>query len=218
MKKAIVLGASGFIGSYLLEDLLASPHYSEVIVVVRKSLNIQHAKLRVLIGDLNTISSLKKELFADEIFIALGTTKKQTPNEDEYYKIDHDYPVLAAKIAKENGAKAVFLVSAVGADAGSSVFYIRTKGLAERDIIALQFEHTHIFRPSMLMGDRKEHRPMEKAFMGLFSFLNPMLVGRASHYRGIDGKDVARAMVNAAKNQTEKVKIYHWEEMYSLLS
>src|SRR6476660_5439007 len=99
MKKAIVFGATGFIGSQLLRDLLDSPDYAEIIVVVRKQLAFRHPKLTVLIGDLASLPALKPQLVADEIFIALGTTRKHTPDEAEYYKIDHDYPVLAARIA-----------------------------------------------------------------------------------------------------------------------
>lgn len=217
MKKAILVGSSGFVGSFLLNELLNNPDYEQVTVVVRKDLNINHPKLKTLIGDYNSVSGLKGNLVADEIFITLGTTKKNTPDPGEYYHVDHDYPVLAAKLARENGAKSVFLLTAVGANANSSIFYVKTKGEAERDILALKFDHTHIFRPSMLMGNRKENRPMEKVFIRIWSILNPVFIGRFNRNKGIKGQDVARAMNNAAKNQTEKVKIYHWKEMTDLL-
>ncbi|WP_316803169.1 oxidoreductase [Pedobacter nototheniae] len=216
MKKAIIFGASGFIGSYLLTELLNNPDYEQVTVVVRKDLNLINPKLKTLIGDLNSLPELKESIIANEIYIALGTTKKNVPNEADYYKIDHDYPVLAAKLAKENGAKSVFVVTAVGANAHSNIFYIKTKGQVELDIIALDFDHTHIFRPSMLMGNRTENRPMEKVFMGIWSVINPILFGSLKKYKGINGSEVAKAMINAAKNETEKVKIYHWQEMTDL--
>src|ERR1022692_916405 len=162
MKKAVLFGASGFIGSFLLEELLNNTEYEQVTIVVRKPLNLNHPKLKTLIGDYSSLPGLKEHIVADEIFIALGTTLKNTPDKAEYYQTDHDYPVLAAKIAKEKGAKSVFVLSAVGANANSTIFYVKTKGETERDIIALDFEHTHIFRPSMLMGNRKENRPLEK--------------------------------------------------------
>jgi uncharacterized protein YbjT (DUF2867 family) len=217
MKKALLFGASGFIDSYLIDDLLNSPDYELVTIVVRKSLNKNHPKLRELIGDYNSLQSLKSSLVADDVFIALGTTKKNTPDQKEHYQVDHDYPVLAAKLAKENGAKSVFIVTAVGANAKSGIFYTRTKGEVERDVIALGLEHTHIFRPSMIMGNRKEKRSMEKLLINVFSLINPLLFGGAKKYRGIDGRDVAKAMMNAAKKDSEKVKIYHWQEMQELL-
>ena len=213
MKKAILFGASGFIGGYLLDELLNDGEYEKVVIVVRKDLQVRHPKLETILGDYHSLPGLKGNLVADEIFIALGTTQKNTPDQHEYYQIDHDYPVLAAKIAKENGAKSVFVVTAVGANANSRIFYVRTKGEIERDIIALDFEHTHIFRPSMLMGSRKEHRPSEKALIRIWSVINRIFIGKLNRYRGIDGAAVAKDMINAAKNQSEKVKIYQWKEM-----
>jgi uncharacterized protein YbjT (DUF2867 family) len=148
----------------------------------------------------------------------LEPPKKNTPNKDEYYQIDHDYPVLAAKIAKENGVKSIFIVTAVGANANSRISYVKTKGQIERDIISLDFQHTHIFRPSMIMGTRKEKRQTEKSIIKLWSAINPILIGKyLNKYKGIDGKNIAKAMNNSAKNQFEKVKIYQWKEMNNLL-
>lgn len=218
MKKAILFGATGFIGSSLLEELLRSPDYDQVTTVVRKKIETEHVKHKMLIGDLQSLPDIKDQIQGDDVFIALGTTQKKTPRQDEYYKIDHDYPVLAAKIAKENGAKSVLLVTSVGANANSNTFYLRTKGESERDILALSFEHTHIFRPSILLGQREESRPMEKFYIHLWSILDPIFVGPLNRYRGIAGKDVAKAMVNAARRPSEKIAIHHWQEMQALLS
>ncbi|WP_130856943.1 NAD(P)H-binding protein [Olivibacter jilunii] len=218
MKKAVVFGATGLIGSYLLKELLNSTDYEVVTVVVRRKLTIHHPKLKLLIGDYHSLPSLKEDIKADEVYITLGTTKNKTPDQRVYYEIDHDYPVLAAKIAKEQGATAVFLVTAVGANPSSGVFYLRTKGEVERDLTAQGFDHTHIFRPSMLMGNRDENRPLEKFFMAIWWFIGPLLIGKGlEKYRGIAGERVANAMIKAAQNQNEKVKIYHWREMQDLL-
>lgn len=215
MKKALLFGASGMVGSYLLEYLLQNPAYEKVTIVVRKDIGIKHPNLTTLIGDLNNLPSLKDKIQADDVFISLGTTKAKTPDEKEYYKIDHDYPVEAARIAKEQGATAVFLVSAVGPDANSGMFYIRTKGETERDVLALDYAHTHIFRPSMIMGNRQEKRSMEKVFIALFALINPLLFN--SRFRGIQAGDIARAMNNAAQKPAGKVQVYHWKEMKKAL-
>jgi uncharacterized protein YbjT (DUF2867 family) len=218
MKRAIVFGSSGFVGSHLLSELLNSSDYGQVTAVARKSLNITHPRLRTVIADYNSLAGVKSEIAADEVFIALGTTKANSPNEAEYYQVDHDYPVLAAQIAKERGANSVFLVTAVGANPKSKFFYVRTKGETERDVIALDFEHTHIFRPSMIMGNRKEKRSLlEAALVRFWSALNPLLTWKADKYRGITGQDLAKAMMKSAKNQTEKLRIYQWREMHNLL-
>jgi uncharacterized protein YbjT (DUF2867 family) len=218
MKTAIVFGATGFIGSHLLSELLNKPDYAQVIAVVRRPLSSSHPKLSVLIGDLASLPALKPQLKADEVFIALGTTRKHTPDEADYYKIDHDYPVLAADLVKGNGARSVFVVTAVGANTKSGMFYIRTKGEVERDILALEFDHTHIFRPSMILGQRDENRPRERALIAAWGLLNPLLVKSADRYRGLTGNDIARAMTKAAAiRQTAKVNIYQWREMTALL-
>ncbi|MFH6986724.1 NAD(P)H-binding protein [Flavobacterium collinsii] len=217
MKKAILYGASGLVGSYILENLLNNNNYEQVIIVVRKDLNIQHPKLKTLIGDFNSLSKVIKDIQVDEVFIALGTTQKKTPDKKLYYQIDHDYPILAAKLAKENGAKAVFLVSALGANAKSSIFYTKLKGETEQGIITLDLQHTYIFRPSIILGDRKESRPMEKVFIRIFKLINPLFVGSLSKYRGIEAEDIAKAMVKSADQLDQKVKIVHWEEMTALL-
>jgi uncharacterized protein YbjT (DUF2867 family) len=218
MKRAIVFGSSGFVGSHLLSELLNSPDYGQVTAVARKSLNITHPRLRTLIGDYNSLASVKSEIDADEVFIALGTTKANSPKKAEYYQVDHEYPVLAARTAKERGAKSVFLVTAVGANPNSKFFYVRTKGETERDVIALNFEHTHIFRPSMIMGTRKEKRSLlEEALTRFWTAINPLLTRKGDKYKGITGEDIAKAMIKSAKGQTEKLMIYHWREMHDLL-
>ena len=217
MKKALLFGATGFIGSHLLQDLLNNSDYEQVIIVVRKPIPTKHPKLKVLIGDYQSLPKLKSELVADEIFIALGTTTKNTPDRKKYYEIDHDYPVAAAKIAKENGAKSVFIVTAVGANENSNFFYIRTKGEVERDIKALGFKHTHIFEPSMILGQREEFRALEKTLISFWGGINLILAGPLDKYKGIDGKDIARAMIKSAQFQKEKIKTYRWKEMSSFL-
>ena len=215
MKSAILFGASGLVGSNLLAQLLAHPAYDKITIVVRKPLQIEHPKLTMIIGDYSSLPKQKDQLSAHEVFIALGTTKKKTPDQNEYYQIDHDYPVLAAGIAKENGARSVLLVSAIDANPNSKIFYVSTKGKVEADIIALGFEHTYIFRPSMLVGDRKESRPTERFFIGLFSILDPLFAGSWKRYHSIKVQDLATAMINAADDPTVKVKRYHWQDITS---
>ncbi|MDD4994231.1 MAG: NAD-dependent epimerase/dehydratase family protein [Paludibacter sp.] len=162
MKKAIIFGASGFVGSHLLDELLNNPIYTEITIVVRKPVNINHPKLKTLIGDFTSMPKLIEDVIVDEIFIALGAIQNSKQSSNEFYQIDHDYPVIAAKTAKQNGAKSVFLVTAAGANANSKFKYVKTKGEIERDIIALDFQFTHIFRPTMIVGNRQDKRPLEK--------------------------------------------------------
>lgn len=217
MKKAIIYGASGLVGSYILEYLLNNTNYEQITIVVRKDLKIKHPKLKTIIGDYHSLESLVKNILVDEIYIALGTTQKKTPNKKIYYQIDHDYPILAGELAKKNGAKSIFLVSSIGANPNSSVFYVKTKGETEEDIIDLNFNHTYIFRPSVILGDRKENRPFEKVLKTIWKVINPLFIGSLSKYKGIEASDVAKAMVNTANLHHDKVKILHWKEMTDAL-
>ncbi|NHA03405.1 NAD(P)H-binding protein [Mucilaginibacter sp. HC2] len=217
MKKAILYGASGLVGFNILQELLWSNDYDEVIAVVRTELPIKHYKLKVLTGDFGSFVGLVDGIKVDEVYIALGTTRKKTPDNASYYQVDHDYPVLAAKIAKENGASSVFFVSSIGANVASSFFYPKTKGQAEQDIILQNFEHTHIFRPSTIIGNRTKARPVERVLGRIWEFISPVLTGKMNKYRSIEAKQIATAMINAAKNPSEKSKIYHWHEMIQLV-
>lgn len=216
MKQALVFGATGLIGSQLLLLLLASADYGRVTIVVRRDPGLTHAKLVTLLGDLDSLPALADQIEVDDVFVALGTTKAKVPDEAAYYRVDHDYPLQAATVAQRRGATGVFLVSAVGANVGSSVFYLRTKGETERDVGALGIARTHIFRPSQLLGQRRESRPLERCIMAVWPLVDWLLVGGARRYRGIAGEDVARAMVHAAMDRTPGTHVHGWASMKAL--
>ncbi|MEO7065487.1 MAG: NAD(P)H-binding protein [Rhodanobacter sp.] len=218
MKKALLFGATGFIGSQLLSMLLASQDYDGVTIVVRRDPGVAHTKLVTLVGELDSLATLVDRIEADDVFIALGTTKAKTPDEAAYYRIDHDYPVAAAAVAQARGATGVFLVSVVGANAGSSVFYLRTKGEVERDVMALGIPRTHFFRPSQLLGQREEKRPLEGLIIALWPAIDWLLVGGARKYRGIAGAEVARAMVSSATGSSTGTYVHEWTDMKALAS
>src|SRR5690606_22190537 len=111
-KSAILFGATGLIGGHLLSELLDDPAYAVVIAVVRRDTGIKHAKLKQLFADYRSLADIKGQLVGNDVFCCLGTTKKKTPDLNEYYRIDHDYPLAAARYTKENGATSFLLVSA----------------------------------------------------------------------------------------------------------
>jgi uncharacterized protein YbjT (DUF2867 family) len=192
--EAILLGASGLIGGELLKLLLADPNYSKVKIIVRKKLPVTNEKLEQIIADFSTIEAHKKKLKADVVFSCLGSTKKKTPNLKEYYQIDHDYPVLVGKLAKDQGVKSFHIVSSLGANSSSSGFYLRMKGETEDDIEKIGFKSYHIYRPSLLTGDRKEKRIVDNIGEVIMKIIDPLLLGSFKKYRSISGKTVASAM------------------------
>jgi len=212
-KSAVVFGATGLVGRHLLGCLLNDTAYSRIIVVTRKPIDIEHAKIQQVISDFNSIESVKDELVADCFFCCLGTTRRNTPDLDRYYEVDHDYPVWAAHTAKAAGAKTFVLVSAVGANPGSANFYIKMKGETERDVIAAGVERTYIFRPSLLTGHRDTPRVLERVASALMSAINPLLMGKLSRFRSIPAAQLANAMVASSHHTASGVIIYHWKEI-----
>ena len=197
MKTAIVLGATGLIGKKVTEHLLKNDTYSTVIILVRKPLNINHPKLKQHIFNYDAIDNTL--LKGDDLFCCLGTTIKTAGSKEAFRKVDLDYVVNVAKASKGNGINHFAVISAMGANKNSKVFYNQIKGEMEESIKAIGFNSTYIIRPSLLLGDRKEFRFGEligKFFMITLSFLIP------KKYRAIYDVQVAIAMIHFM-SQTE---------------
>jgi len=214
-KKAIIAGASGLIGSKLLNILLLHPDYDEVLILVRKELPVQHKKLVQLVIDFERLEEHSGWITGHALFCCLGSTKKKTPDLAVYRKIDHDYPVKMAQLAKQNNVDQYHLVSAVGADSSSSNFYTKMKGETEEAMQAAGLKCLHIYEPSLLTGDRKEYRLTEKIAAVLMKVIGPMLLGSLKKYRSIPAETVAMAMYKQSlKNEsgvfihpTDKIKL-----------
>lgn len=190
-KTAIILGATGLTGGALLNLLLNDQGYEKVKVFGRSSTEIEHPKLEEHLIDMFALENSKDAFTADVVFCCIGTTKAKTPNKETYKKIDYGIPVSAAKLAKANDIKTFVVISALGADASSSVFYNKIKGEMERDVMAQGIKNTYIMQPSLIGGDRTEKRSGERLaqfFMGTFSFLVP------KKYKIIEPKTIAKAM------------------------
>jgi len=206
--KAVLAGASGLIGSELLTILLAHNEYDEVLVLVRKELAIQHKKLTQVVVDFENLDDYTGMINGHALFCCLGTTRKKTPDLVEYKKIDHDYPVKLAEIALKNGIQQYHLVSAMGASAKSTNFYSKFKGEVEAAITKVGLPCLHIYRPSLLTGNRKEHRTGEGIFTSIMKTINPLLVGSLKNYRSIPATTVASAMFKQSLNNDEGVFIH----------
>ena len=214
--KAILLGASGLIGRNLLTRLLDSPDYTQVLAIGRSALNIQHPKLKELIVDFDHINQYAADIQGDVVFCCLGSTNSRTPDKVQYKKIDYQYPLDVGSIAQSNGATSYHLVSAIGADVNSSLFYPKTKGEVERDLKAIPFKSIYIYRPSLLDGNRQEKRTAEKIMIGLMRFLNPLLIGGLKKYRSIKIETVASAMLKESLTDKKGVFIYASDQIEAL--
>jgi uncharacterized protein YbjT (DUF2867 family) len=192
MKTALLAGTTGLIGSQLLKLLLESNRYGKVVAISRRALEIKDPKLQNVIADVDSLEGFKPALVADDVFCCLGTTMGKARTKDAFRRVDLDYPVLLAKLSREQGARQYFLVSALGANKSSSIFYNQVKGLTEEAITAFHFESYHVFRPSLLMGPRTEARAGEKAAQGVYKFLRFLIPKK---YKAIESIKVARAML-----------------------
>lgn len=215
-KKAILIGATGLIGADLLKKLLANENYEKVLVIARKTIDVSHSKLNQLVINFDELGKHEAEIVGDDIFCCLGTTAKKTPDKTLYKKIDYQYPLDVAKIALKNGAKSYHLVSAMGANVKSSIFYNRTKGEVERDLEKLNFDSTHIYRPSLLDGSRSEQRFAEKTMNVIMRLFNPLLIGSLKKYRSIKIEKVASAMLKQANKNLKGNYIYLSDEIENL--
>lgn len=208
-RTALVAGATGLIGSLLLPRLLADPAYSRVKALSRRSLNLQDAKLEVLLSDLRDPASLGGALMADEVFCCLGTTIKTAGSRAAFEAVDYQMVVDLARAAKDRGAKKFMVISAAGTAANSPSFYSRVKARMEADVSALGYDTVHILRPSLLMGPRAERRPGERAAQVLAPLFNPLLIGPWKKYRAIEAEEVAQAMLSLAQRDVRGVHIHH---------
>ncbi|HLK30757.1 MAG TPA: NAD(P)H-binding protein [Puia sp.] len=218
MKKAIIAGASGLIGSHLLQIILDRDEYDEVLILVRKELPLQHKKLKQLVIDYTRLKDYTASIKGDAIFCCLGTTSKKTPDETEYRKIDHDYPLQLAEIARGNNIAQYHLVSAASANASSKIFYSRLKGETEDDIKKTGLSSLQIYRPMLLTGNRNEKRTGEGIATAIFKVIDPLLIGGLKKYRSIAGKTVATTIYKQSLKNENGVFVYRSDKIQELSS
>lgn len=195
---AILIGATGLTGGFLLSELLDHKRYDRVITLSRKRIKKQHHKHENHVVDLFDPSSYCDFVKGDHLFICTGTTQAKTPDKKTYYAIEHDLPVAVARHALQNGCGIVVAISALGASPSSRFFYNRGKGEMERDIEALGYEQCYFVQPALIGGVRDEHRPFERFWKKAQAILDPLLVGRFKKYRTIHPIDIAQSMVYVA--------------------
>lgn len=217
--KALLLGATGLIGSQLLDLLLKDDQYEQVIALVRKAIPLKHAKLKLIVLDnFDKLASIQEQLQADHVFCCLGTTIKIAKTKEKFQKVDLEYPRQIAELTLANGANTFLLVSSLGADPNSLFFYNKVKGKIENYLKTMKFPCLGIFRPSLLLGERKEERPGEKWSGPLLKTLNVLSLTLLSSYLPIEGKTVAQGMLSFAKSQKQGIYVLESKNIKKLAS
>ncbi|MBM4760925.1 oxidoreductase [Bacillus sp. B15-48] len=215
-KTALLIGATGLVGQELLKILLETSLYEKIIVLTRRKVNVQHPKLLQIVAGFDQLANHEADYSVDDVYCCLGTTIKKAGSQEEFKKVDYTYPVELAKLTKQAGATSFLIISALGADPHSKIFYNRTKGAVEEAIKSVGFPALHIFQPSLLLGDRQEFRFGEKVGVLLSPVYSPFMVGTLKKYKPIQAADVAQAMFYAGQLEETGIFTYPSDEIFRL--
>ena len=204
MKTALLFGSSGLVGKHLLNELTKDNRYSKIKIFVRTVPEIIDSKIEIIKIDFKNLDNHKEDMKGDDCFFCIGTTKKNSPDKNEYRRVELEIPKEIAQIVKSNGVKSFVFVSSGYADPKSSGNYLKFKGEVEEELKKLDFSKLGIMRPSFLMGNRKERRIGEKIGIFVFKLLSPLLFGPFKKMKPINSKIVARAMVAFVQSDSQQ--------------
>ena len=213
MKSATVVGSTGLVGKYLIDTLINSNTFDRVTALVRSPYFRDYKKIEEIVLDFNKEDPFEGLKKADHVFCCLGSTIRKAGSKKEFRFVDFDLPVLFAKWAEQNNCDTFSLVSSMGADSNSKIFYNRTKGDVENEIKKFSFSKTQIYRPSLILGKRNEFRPGELLGKGLFTLLNPLMVSTLKKYKAIHARDIAQGMVGHLSKNQYGVKVVESDEI-----
>jgi uncharacterized protein YbjT (DUF2867 family) len=216
VKTALLFGASGLVGSHVLSQLISNNNYSKIKLFVRSSIDISDPKIEIIQTDFNKLENHREDIKGDDCFFCIGTTKKNSPDKNEYQRIELNIPKQVAQNAKSNNIKSYFFVSSGYANSKSSGDYLKYKGLVEEEILNLGFSKTGILRPSFILGNRKEFRLGEKIGIIIFKLLNPLFVGPLRKMRSIHSETIAIAMIKLANENIDQ-KIFESDQISDLV-
>ena len=201
MKTALIFGSSGLIGNELFKTILLNNSYDKIKVFVRSIPEVNNPKVEIIKTDFSNLEQYKDKIIGDDCFFLIGTTRKVTPNKNEYIDVELNLPIKISKIAKDNNVRSFIYISSGGANVNSRNLYLQNKGKAEQEIINLSFEFTAIIQPSLLLGDRNENRIGEKIAKFIFKSLSFIFIGKLRPFKAIHAKNVAKAIMYIKKNQ-----------------
>lgn len=210
---ANVIGATGLVGKQLVSQLLENEHFGKVRIFVRRDSGLSHPKLEQLIVDFADEKTWAKKLTGDVLFSALGTTLKQAGSKAKQYEVDFTFNLNFAQKAKANGIENYVLVSSIGANSKSALFYTRIKGELDDTVANLGFENLTILRPSYLSGERDEKRWMEELSLPIVGFVTKLILKK---YRPISGETAAKAMINGVLKPHPEKTIWEADEVFEL--
>ena len=217
MKTALVFGASGLVGGHLVNQLILNSNYSKIKIFVRSKIELINPKIEIIETDFNDLEKYRNDITGDDCFFCIGTTKKNSPDKNEYKRVELELPKQVAQIAKSNLVNSFVFVSSGYADPKSSGDYLKFKGLVEEDLIRLNFPKLGIMRPSFLLGARQEKRVGEKIGIFIFKLLSPLFLGPLKKMKPIHSATVAKAMITITQNDSSKT-IFESNEISEIIN
>ena len=217
MKTALLFGASGLVGNHLLNQLISNNNYSKIKLFVRSTIDISDPKIEIIQTDFNNLENHKEDIIGDDCFFCIGTTKKNSPDKNEYKRVELEVPKQVAQIAKSNSVNSFVFVSSGYADPKSSGDYLKFKGEVEEELKRLNFSKLGIMRPSFLLGDRKEKRVGEKIGIFVFKLLSPLFLGPLKKMKPIHSETVAKAMIAITQNDSSQT-IFESNEISEIIN
>lgn len=213
-RKAVVAGATGLVGQALVRKLLDDPAYAQVTVLARRPVGMQHSKLMEKVVSFDKLEKTDIDVAGSDVFSVLGTTRKKSKNEQDYRRVEYDYPLILGRIAKKQGANQFIAITSIGADPSSRFLYPRVKGEIEEALRALGLPALHIFRPSLLLGKRNEFRFFESLAAHLSKIVSPLFSLAWRKYKPVHADTVAEALIQAAKSGRTGVHIYENDQIW----
>ena len=204
MKTALIFGSSGLIGSYLLDLIIKDNNYNKIKLFVRSESKVVNSKIEIIKVDFDNLENYKNSIIGDDCFFCIGTTRKNTPDKNEYIKIEYNLPLDVAKLAKSNSINNFIYISSLGANSNAAGLYLKNKGQTEEELIKLNFSNLSILRPSILLGKRRENRIGEKIGIFVMKTLSPLFLGKMKKYKPIKVEHVAKTMLQVAKKDYQK--------------
>ena len=203
MKIALVFGSTGLVGGNLLRLLIKDEKYKKIRVFVRSSTSKIDPKIEVVQTDFTKLENIKSEIKGDDCFFCIGTTRKKTPNKQDYINTEYNLPLSIGKICSDNNVQNFTYISSLGANPKTSNLYLKNKGMAEEELRKLNFKKFIVIRPSFLIGKRKEERFGEKIGIFAMKCISPILVGDLKKYKSINAEIVAKSMINISNSEIQ---------------
>jgi len=212
VKTALIFGSSGLVGNELLNIINQNNNYNKIKLFVRSKTNSNDQKIEIIQTDFNNLEKHKDSMVGDDCFFCIGTTRKDTPDKNEYRRVEYNIPVDIAKIAKSNSVKSFVYVSSLGANPNSPGSYLKNKGQVEEELNKINFPKLAVIRPSILLGNRKVFRLGERIGIFAMKALSIFFLGSLKKYKPIEAQNVAKAMVAIAQNHDQK-KVFESNEL-----